>query len=90
LNILRIDEKVDNWWVSIYLLLILRIGPTLMQVSLQTRQLNKKSINAWLLGRPAPKGPGLPNFRAYTLKAIGGGAGLPGLPSPLQNLSIKT
>jgi len=37
LNILRIDEKVDNWWVSFYLLLILRIGPTLMmQVSLQT------------------------------------------------------
>lgn len=33
---------------------------------------------------------GLPNFWAYTLKAIGGGTGLPGLLSPLQNLSIKT
>ncbi len=32
----------------------------------------------------------LPNCWAYTLKAIGGGAGLPGLLSPLQNLSIKT
>jgi hypothetical protein len=33
---------------------------------------------------------GLPSLWAYTLKAIGGGAGLPGLLSPLQNLSIKT
>jgi hypothetical protein len=89
LNIWRIDEKVDT--IDGYLsLLVLRIGPTLMmQVSLQTFE--QKIHQCFTLGKTcSPRG--LPNFWAYTLKAIGGGTGLPGLLffSPLQNLSAKT